>query len=51
MAAREALVLTITLILVLAALIGTILSAMGKCPLWLPVFLLAMLEALRILPR
>lgn len=43
-------VLTIIGLLILAALIGTILSLMGKCPLGVPVLFLCIVEALRILP-
>jgi len=42
--------LTIIGVLIVAALICTILSLMGKCPLAVPVLLLVVVEALRILP-
>lgn len=41
---------TLTLLLVLAAFIVTVLSAIGKAPLWIAVLLLVMLELLRIIP-
>lgn len=43
--------MTITLLLVLAAFVSTVASAMGKCPLWVAVLLLVLVELLRILPR
>jgi len=42
--------LTVTLILVLGALIAAIASAMGKCPLWVSVILLCIVVALQVLP-
>jgi hypothetical protein len=42
---------TVTLLLLLAAFVCTIASAMNKCPLWVPVLLLCVLELLRVLPR
>lgn len=36
--------------LVLAAFIATIVHAIGKCPLWIAVLLLCVIELLRILP-
>lgn len=42
--------LTLTFLLILAAFIMTFVSACGKCPLWIPVFLLVMLELLRVVP-
>lgn len=42
--------LTVTLILVVAALIVAILSAMGKAPLWVAVILIAIVQALQVLP-
>jgi hypothetical protein len=42
--------LTVTFILVIGALIAAIVSAMGKCPLWVSVILLCIVEALRVLP-
>jgi hypothetical protein len=42
--------LTVTLILVVAALIVAILSAMGKAPLWVSVILVAIVLALQVLP-
>ena len=43
--------LTVTVLLLLAAFVCTIASAMGKCPLWVAVLLLVVLELLRVLPR
>lgn len=42
--------LTVILILVVSALIVTILAGIGKAPLWVAVLLLAIIEALRVLP-
>ena len=42
--------LTVTMILVVAALICAIASAMGKPLLWVAVVLLAIVEALQVLP-
>jgi len=42
--------LTVTLILVLGALIAAIASAMGKCPLWVSVILLCIVVAIQVLP-
>jgi len=42
--------LTISLILVLAALIVAILSAMGKAPLWVAVIVLSIAALLPLLP-
>ena len=42
--------LTVILILVIAAFICTIASAVGKCPLWVGVTLLCVVELLRVLP-
>jgi len=42
--------LTVTFLLVLAAFIVTIASAMGKAPLWVGVLLLVLVELLRIVP-
>jgi hypothetical protein len=36
--------------LVIAAFICTILSAMGKCPLWVAVLLVCLIELVRLLP-
>jgi len=43
--------LTVTLLLVLAAFALTIASAMGRAPLWAAVVLLCLMELLRVLPR
>lgn len=42
--------LTVTFVLVAAAFICTIWSAAGKCPVWVPVLLLVLVEALRLVP-
>lgn len=41
---------TVLIILVLAALLAAIASAMGKCPLWVAVVLLAIAMAVQVLP-
>jgi len=43
--------LSVPVILAVAALIATIISGMGKCPLWVPVLLLAVLATLQTLGR
>ena len=43
--------LSVTFLLVLAAFIATIASAIGKCPLWVPVLLLVLVHLLAILPK
>lgn len=42
--------LTLLFILALAALVTAIGSAMGKCPLWVPVMLLAFIACLERMP-
>jgi hypothetical protein len=42
--------LTVLGLLILAAFICTIVSALGKCPVWVPVLLLCVVELVRILP-
>lgn len=42
--------ITVIAILVVSALIVTILAGIGKAPLWVAVLLIAIVEALRILP-
>lgn len=42
--------LTVVLVLAVAALICAILSMMGKCPITVPVLLLAIIEVLEHLP-
>lgn len=42
--------LTIALLLVLAAFVVTILSAMGKAPLWIAVLLAVLVELLQVVP-
>lgn len=41
---------TIVLLLLLAAFVCTIASAMGKCPLWVPVLLLVIVDLLGHIP-
>lgn len=41
---------TVTFLLVLAAFVVTIASAMGKAPLWVAVLLLVLIELLRVIP-
>lgn len=43
--------LTVSFALVLAAFICVVASAAGKCPLWVSVLLLVLLELLRVFPR
>jgi hypothetical protein len=43
--------LTVTLCCVAAAFITTIISAIGKCPLWIPVILLCIVELLQVMPK
>lgn len=43
--------LTVTAIFLLGAIVSAIVSAMGKCPLWVSVILLCVVEALQHLPR
>jgi len=42
--------LTVTLLLVVGALVAAIASAMNKCPLWVAVILLCVAHALTVLP-
>lgn len=42
--------LTVIGFLVIVAFICTIVSALGKCPLWVSVLLLCLVELIRILP-
>lgn len=42
--------LTVLGFLIVSAFICTIVSAIGKCPVWVPVLLLCVVELLRILP-
>jgi hypothetical protein len=43
--------LSVTLLLVLAAFVCTVASALGKCPLWVAVILLVIVHLLSVLPR
>lgn len=42
--------LTVFLVLALCALIGVVLRILGKCPDWVPVVFLVLIELLRALP-
>lgn len=41
---------TVLIILAITAFICTIVSAIGKCPVWVPVLVLCVIELLRVLP-
>lgn len=43
--------LTVTSVLLVGAFVTAIASALGKCPLWVSVVLLCVIEALQIWPR
>ena len=43
--------ITVTFLLILAAFICTIASALGKCPLWVAVLLITLVLLLGVLPR
>jgi hypothetical protein len=42
---------SVTIILVVGALVAAIVSAIGKCPLWVSVILLCVAMALQVLPK
>lgn len=42
--------ITVTVLLVLVAFLCAVASAAGKCPLWISVLLLIVLELLRVIP-
>lgn len=42
--------ITVAFILVIGALIAAIVSAMGKCPLWVSVILLCVVAAIQVMP-
>ncbi len=42
--------ITVVFLLVMAAFVVTVASAMGKCPLWVAVLLLVMVELVRVVP-
>jgi len=42
--------ITVLILLVVAAFVCTVVSAMGKCPLWAAVFILCVIEAIRVFP-
>ena len=41
---------SVTGLLIIAAFIGTIISALGRCPLWVPVLFLCIAMLLGVLP-
>ena len=43
--------ITVTIILVIIALITAIANAMGKCPVWIPITLVCIVLLLQVLPR
>lgn len=43
--------LTVTVLFVLAAFVATVASALGKCPLWVAVVLICLVQMLMVLPR
>jgi hypothetical protein len=43
--------LSVTVLLVVAAFICTVLEALGKCPGWIPTMLVVLILALQVLPR
>jgi len=43
--------MTVTILLLLAAFVTTVMSLMGKCPLGVPVLLLCLVELMQILPH
>jgi len=43
--------LSVTLLLVLAAFVCTVVAAIGKCPLWVAVLLVVLVQLLAVLPR
>jgi len=42
--------LTVTLVLAIAALIAAVVAAMQRCPLWVSVIILCLIELIRALP-
>jgi hypothetical protein len=43
--------LSVTLLFVLAAFIATVASALGRCPLWIAVLFVVVVQLLQVLPR
>ncbi len=43
--------ITISLLLLVAAFLCVILAALGKCPVWIPVLLVILIVALQIVPK
>lgn len=43
--------LTVTLLFVLAAFVATIAAAMNRCPLWVAVLLVVVVQMLLVLPK
>jgi lysylphosphatidylglycerol synthetase-like protein (DUF2156 family) len=42
--------LTVSLVLAVIALVLTVVSAIGKCPLWIPVVILAIIALVQAIP-
>jgi len=42
--------LTVLIVLACLAIVSTAVAAYGKCPLWVPVFMLCVIELLHVLP-
>jgi hypothetical protein len=42
--------LTVMIVLAIIAIVATVVAASGHCPLWAPVFILCVIELLRVLP-
>jgi hypothetical protein len=43
--------LTVMVFFAIAAGVAAVVSAMGKCPLWVAVIILCLMELLRVLPK
>ena len=48
---KEKWMLTVTSIFLIGAIVAAIVAAIGKCPLWVAVILLCVVEALQVFPR
>ena len=42
---------TLSIFLVVGALVTVIMASMGKCPVWVPVLLVVVFAALQVMPR
>lgn len=42
--------ITVITLLIIIAFVAAVLHVMGKCPLWVAVFMLCLIELLRVLP-